>query len=364
MNTLKKNLSNNETVIHIDYSENYSCKYSREVKDTHYSGGHQQISMHTGVRYLSRGRVECFCTISSCLRHDATATWAHLEPILKKMRRECPEVTVVHFLSDGPTSQYRNKTNFYLASTIPFMMGFQHVTWNFSEASHGKGAPDGVGGALKNLADRIVAYGTNIPDVDTLHQQLDAQSSVHILKITEDDINRSSELVPPTLKALPGTMKIHQLMSSSPGEVKTRELSCFCDGACECYGLREFSFRGKENVPEKKVVGDTIEVAQNEISEDTIEVGTWVLVQYDGDLFPGTVTQISNGQYEVDTMTAIGENKFYIPTVKFPGDKVWYFQDDIKAIIPKPLPITSSARHFCVLPEIWNKHSKKSPSKI
>ena len=126
MNTLKKNLANNETVIHIDYSENYSCKYSREVKDIHCSGCHQQISMHTGVKYLSRGRVECFCTISSCLRHDATATWAHLEPILKKMRRECPEVTVVHFLSDGPTSQYRNKTNFYLASTVPFMMGFQH----------------------------------------------------------------------------------------------------------------------------------------------------------------------------------------------------------------------------------------------
>ena len=193
-------------------------------------------------------------------------------------------------------------------------------------------------------------------------------------------------------------------MSSSPGEVKTRELSCFCDGACECYGLRKFSFREKETVPQKKVGGDTtevaqkevsedtFEVAQNEVSEDTIEVGTWVLVQYDGDLFPGTVTQvckvgmcfllsepskenkikctlscflqISNGQYEVDTMTVIGENKFYIPTVKFPGDKVWYFQDDIKAIIPDPLPITSSARHFCVLPEIWNKHSKKNPFRI
>ncbi|XP_062386091.1 uncharacterized protein LOC134073124 [Sardina pilchardus] len=304
------------------------------------------------------------------------------------MRRECPEVTVIHFVSDGPTSQYRNKTNFYLASTVPFMMGFQHVTWNFSEASHGKGAPDGVGGALKNLADRIVAYGTSIPDVDTLHHQLDAQSSVHIFKITEDDINRSSELVPPSLKALPGTMKMHQLMSSSPGEVKTRELSCFCDGACECYGVREFSFREKETVLQNKGGGgttevaqkkgggdatevaqneiseDTTEVTQNEISEDTIEVGTWVLVQYDGDLFPGTVTQISNGQYEVDTMTAIGENKFYIPTVKFPGDKVWYFQDDIKAIIPDPLPITSSARHFCVLPEIWNKHSKKNPFRI
>ncbi|XP_063044317.1 uncharacterized protein LOC134438636 [Engraulis encrasicolus] len=141
---LKNTLTNAETVIHIDYSENYACKYATEIQDMHFAPGKQQVSLHTGVRYLSGGRVECFCSVSSCVRHDACATWAHLEPVLKKLRDEHPEVNTIHFMSDGPTSQYRNKTNFYLTSSVPFLMGFQHVTWNFSEASHGKGAPDGI----------------------------------------------------------------------------------------------------------------------------------------------------------------------------------------------------------------------------
>jgi len=32
-------------------------------------------------------------------------------------------------------------------------------TWNFFEASHGKGAADGVGGVLKRTSDRLVKQG-------------------------------------------------------------------------------------------------------------------------------------------------------------------------------------------------------------
>lgn len=211
LKSLRESLTEKDVVIHIDYSENYSCKYSREVKDTHFGGGNEQVTIHTGVKYLSRGHVESFASLSACLKHHAIATWAHLDPVLKSIREEHPAVRHVHFISDGPTSQYRNKTAFYLASTVPFMRGFEYVTWNFTEASHGKGAPDGVGGALKNLADRIVAYGTNIPDANTLYKQLEAHSSVRLYMVTEDEINSGHELIPPLLKTVPGTMRIHQV---------------------------------------------------------------------------------------------------------------------------------------------------------
>ena len=64
--------------------------------------------------------------------------------------------------NNGPVTQYRNKNNFYLLSTIPFLSGFKQVTWNFSEKSHGKGAPDGVGGAVKRMADSSVNMGVDI----------------------------------------------------------------------------------------------------------------------------------------------------------------------------------------------------------
>ncbi|XP_038153357.1 uncharacterized protein LOC119791359 [Cyprinodon tularosa] len=337
---LKENLTQHDVVVHVDYSENYTCKWSKEIKDAHFGGSHQQVTLHTGVLYYTGGQAESFATVSASLQHDAVATWAHLQPVLGYITSNYPLAKNIHFLSDGPTSQYRNKVAFYLASTVPFMKGFKTVTWNFTEASHGKGAPDGVGGALKNLADRVVAYGTDIPNASALLENLAKHSSVRLFEVTEDNIAACGELVPPFLKSVPGTMKIHQVVATEPGNIRFREVSCFCSHSCDCFSPKEFVFTQRE-------------------SEETIKVGTWVLVDYDGDLYPGTVTQIASGQYEVDTMSCAGDNRFYIPSIRFAGEKVWYYLDDIKEIIPEPLPTSSSARHFCVVSEIWAKYKKK-----
>lgn len=107
-----------------------------------------------------------------CIRHDERAVWAHLEPILKELRASCPEITVLHVISDGPVTQYRNRANFYLLSTVPFLSGFKHVTWNYSEKSHGKGAPDGIGGAVKRDADRYVQRGGELQTPLDLYEML------------------------------------------------------------------------------------------------------------------------------------------------------------------------------------------------
>ena len=41
-------------------------------------------------------------------------------------------------------------------------------TWNFNEARHGKGTPDGIGANLKGSVDQIVAPGTFIPNATVL----------------------------------------------------------------------------------------------------------------------------------------------------------------------------------------------------
>ena len=42
---LRQNLHNDEVIIHIDFSENYSCKYSQDVQSVHFG----QVTLHTGV---------------------------------------------------------------------------------------------------------------------------------------------------------------------------------------------------------------------------------------------------------------------------------------------------------------------------
>lgn len=94
-------------------------------------------------------------------------------------------------MSDGPITQYRNKNNFYLLSTVPFLMGFKEVTWNFSEKSHGKGALDGVGGSIKRCADEFVKKGGDLQSPKELYPMLEkTQSGVKYFWIAEDEINR------------------------------------------------------------------------------------------------------------------------------------------------------------------------------
>ncbi|CAL8253875.1 unnamed protein product [Arctogadus glacialis] len=137
-------------------------------------------------------------------------------------------------------------------------------------------------------------------------------SSVKIFEVKEEEILKSAGLVPPTLKPVPGTMTVHQLIAKKAGCIRVREVSCFCKNWCDCNTPKDFTFSCNNSE------------AENEGGAEgkSIEVGTWVLVNYDGDLFPGIVTQAVAEQYEVDTMYRAGTNRFFIPGVEIPGDKV------------------------------------------
>lgn len=79
--------------------------------------------------------------------------WAHLKPVLNDIKKQYPNINSVEFFSDGPTSQYRQKFNFYMLAAEIYKLGFTKAEWNFFEAGHGKGVPDAVGGSVKRKAD-------------------------------------------------------------------------------------------------------------------------------------------------------------------------------------------------------------------
>ncbi len=71
-----------------------------------------------------------FCTISESKRQDAATSWAYMDPILREIYRVHLSVDTVHFWSDGPSKQYKNKKNFILLSDIHWNWGLkgQHRT--------------------------------------------------------------------------------------------------------------------------------------------------------------------------------------------------------------------------------------------
>jgi len=143
--TLRQTLKSTECFIHIDFSDNYVGKMSKEIQSKHFGASKVQMTLHTG--YFVTGSMETiqsFCGVSDILQHDPISIWAFLRPVLQKIREQHPEVETLFFFSDGPTTQYRQKLNFYLFSTEIFELGFLKAYWNFHAAGHGKGIPDGI----------------------------------------------------------------------------------------------------------------------------------------------------------------------------------------------------------------------------
>ena len=197
---MKVKLLPNEAIIIIDFSENYLCKYSSETQSVHFGTSRQQVSLHTGVLYyrnlttegIDAAKLCCrsFCTISESMRHDPSAIWAHLKPIFSMIEDSFPQIDTLHFWSDGPTTQYRNKHSFAIFSLLHSFGKFQTATWNFTESGHGKGAADGIGGSLKRQADALVAHGQDITSASVLFSALlGAKTLTKLYMTAKDDIS-------------------------------------------------------------------------------------------------------------------------------------------------------------------------------
>ena len=142
--------------------------------------------------YYIKGGKAGFCTLSESKRQDAAAIWTHMDPVLKDIKTRYPQVTTVHFWSDGPSKQYKNKKNFFLLSCL----GFERATWNSFPTSHGKGAPDGIGGTVKRTADNMVLRGNDMTDGHTFFEKVsNSLKSVQLYHVAEEDMQRYDTLL-------------------------------------------------------------------------------------------------------------------------------------------------------------------------
>ncbi|XP_067440303.1 uncharacterized protein [Thunnus thynnus] len=79
--------------------------------------------------------------------------------------------------------------------------------WIFLEVSHGKGTPDGVGGALKRMADSLVSEGTDIPDASELFPVLNkTDTTIKSCFVEEEAADRAVSEMPKDVPPVPSTM--------------------------------------------------------------------------------------------------------------------------------------------------------------
>ena len=87
--------------------------------------------------------------------HDARFVFALLQSLVPQLIQLIPELEYIHYWTDSPTSQYRNKTIFKIISCHSHYFKVS-ASWNYMEAGHGKGPCDPIGGTAKRKADLAV----------------------------------------------------------------------------------------------------------------------------------------------------------------------------------------------------------------
>lgn len=227
--------------------------------------------------FFENGSVQCltFSTVSDNLDHQAHGVWAHLTPIFDEAGTDFPDTKCVHFFSDSPSSQYRNRTNIYLMHKLmpKFFKNLQQFSWNFSEPGHGKGVMDGVGGSLKRNAHQSVLHGKDImsaKDLETLFQH----SKSKVIEIPSSSMDAIKKSIPKVINPIKEIMALRQIFwGIASGLLYGRRLSCFeCAPNKKCTHFHVLiindSSSSKDKPKEFQLKKTTLKVSDVYTSED------------------------------------------------------------------------------------------------
>lgn len=143
----------------MDFAENFTCGALEEVQSAYWNA--DMVTLHTSVIYFPSGHTKTHLSVvgvSETPSHNANTVHAMINKLVPMVKEEFPHLEVVHYLTDSPTSQYRNKTIFQITTYHEEMLGVR-ATWDYLEAGHGKGPCDGLGASVKRSADNAIKQG-------------------------------------------------------------------------------------------------------------------------------------------------------------------------------------------------------------
>lgn len=118
------------------------------------------------------------------------------------------------------------KIIFYLFSTLPFLLGFKEVTWNFSEKGYGKRC-SWWSQWSRQTSVVLMTWWTweqiSRPQKDLYSKlQENTSSSIRYFWLSEVDVCRYDDAVQNQLQVVKDTMKIQQIASQTLGKISQR----------------------------------------------------------------------------------------------------------------------------------------------
>lgn len=342
---LKENLPEDHAIVQMDFAENYTCQSLEEIQSAYWNAS--MVTLHPAVAYYHsedsplshKSRV----FVSDELGHNSATVYAFLKELIPNLKAMLPNLKHVHYYTDSPTSQYRNKTIFYLISRHKELFDVT-ASWNYFEAGHGKGPCDGVGGSVKRMADEAVrqqkASIQDAPDFFAWTQQQQSSSSVAFTFVSKEacstaksEIERFGNIVP-----VPGTMSVHAVAAISPGKIMARETSCHCQ---QCFTNGRFN-------PESPCSWKIHLLKECPEEEGIVPVaGDWVAAVYDDKWYVGKVLEVDLVEKDAQ-ISFMHDARRQGGFLKWPTspDDLWIDLKSVLAIIEAPSPCGRRQRQY------------------
>ena len=237
VNTLKSNLPVGHVTLQMDFAENWQT--ASPVQSAYY--GRAQISVHPAVAHFTKnGSLDhvSVVAVTDVRQHSAPTVFAVIRQLITVLQEKLDfPILHIHYISDSPSSQYRNISIFSLVARHSTIFGID-ASWLYLEAGHGKGPCDGVGAVSKRVADDNAKAHQEHPDTltpitnaTTYVAWANLRSSIHHVEVTREQVEeaQSSTLIKSPY-TVPGTMLIHHIVSPVPGYICARETACY--GPC------------------------------------------------------------------------------------------------------------------------------------
>ena len=331
---LKNKLSVNECTMQIDYSENYSCSQQDEPAQAFYD--RCQVTIHPMVVHFRTNdgvlKHKSYVGISPETAHSAPTTLAFLRKVVPLVKQLIPQLSMIHYLSDSPVSQYRNKSICQIVALHSEYFPPIRASWDYMESGHGKSACDGVGGAIKHYADNAVKSGRVIGGANDFFDWAEESNQKMICVFVSRADVVLAERILRNAQPVRGLSKCHSIRAFS-GHLHIRDKSCYKDCCQDFPGCPGWN---RTQVIEYGHQSDS----ENETSEEestaepvpVYSVGSTVEITYNSKVYGAKVEQVNleKNEYHVKALKKNQRGIYICPKSTW---TVWVHVSDIVKLV-------------------------------
>ena len=336
----KECLDDHTGVLVLDFAENYSFLVQDAAQGFHWDNS--QCTLHPFVFYFkgSDGSIQhqSFCFISDMTKHSTAMVHTFLKTLIPLLKETHPQLQKINYYSDGCAGQYKNRYNFINLLFHEKDFGIL-AEWNFFATSHGKGAADGIPGAMKRSAAKASLqrpYNNQILTAWDFFEHCQKYCiNIKCFYTAQTEVEEVTAALEPRFNMaliITGTQKHHHFQPIGAGKLEISETSHGHSPrklATICHEAEDI-----QNCP-----------AEDQDAEPQNLVGSYVVVAYDSKQWVGFVDHKDEeyGDYLIRFLHPHGKKSFY----SFPDNRnEECFKDDheIKGVLPAPSLSGRSAR--------------------